>query len=103
MKSQAGLISFGFETTGMFLAGAPATGPAAFIGELKFGVNSSGGGVISGHVAGSEDGTILTFADEPVTGSYKVGADCRGTATITPEGRPKCTSASWLRTAGSNC
>ena len=29
--------------------------------------------------------TILTFADEPVTGSYKVDRDCRGTATITPK------------------
>jgi hypothetical protein len=42
--------------------------------------------VISGHVAGSEDGTILTFAEEPVTGSYKVDRDCRGRATITPKG-----------------
>ena len=30
--------------------------------------------------------TILTFADEPVTGSYKVDRDCRGTATTTPKG-----------------
>ena len=81
--------SFGFETTGIFLAGAPATGWVAFIGELKFTVNPSGEGVISGHIAGSEDGTILTFADEPVTGSYKVDADCRGTATITPKGQPE--------------
>jgi hypothetical protein len=80
---------FGFETTGLFLAGAPVTGPVAFIGELKFSVNRSGDGVISGHVAGSEDGTILTFADEPVTGYYRVGADCRGTATITPKGQPE--------------
>jgi hypothetical protein len=77
---------FGFETTGVFLAGAPAIGPVAFIGELKLTVNPSGEGVISGHVAGSEDGTILTFAEEPVTGSYKVDRDCRGTATITPKG-----------------
>jgi hypothetical protein len=79
--------SFGFETTGVFLAGAPATGPVAFIGELKLTVNPSGEGVISGHVAGSEDGTILTFAEEPVTGSYTVATDCRGRATITPKGR----------------
>ena len=57
--------SFGFETTGVFLAGAPATGPVAFIGELKLRVNPSGEGVISGHIAGSEDGTILTFARSP--------------------------------------
>ena len=57
--------SFGFETTGVFLAGAPATGAVAFIGELKLTVNPSGEGVISGHVAGSEDGTILTFAESP--------------------------------------
>ena len=69
--------SFGFETTGDFLAGAPPTGPMAFIGELKFTVNPSGEGVISGHVAGSEDGTILTFAEEPVSGSYMVAPDCR--------------------------
>ena len=80
---------FGFETTGTFLAGAPATGPVAFIGELKLTVNSSGEGVISGHIAGSEDGTILTFAEEPVAGSYAVGTDCRGTATITPKGHPE--------------
>ncbi|MFZ0279418.1 MAG: hypothetical protein WA254_13385 [Candidatus Sulfotelmatobacter sp.] len=53
---------FGLETTGMFLASAPVPGPAAFIGELKFSLNPSGDGVISGHIAGSEDGTILTFA-----------------------------------------
>ena len=81
--------SFGFETTGLFLAGAPATGPVAFIGELKLTVNASGEGVISGHIAGSEDGTILTFAEEPVTGSYRVGTDCWGTATITPKGQPE--------------
>ncbi len=79
--------SFGFETIGALLAGAPAIGPAAFIGELKLKVNASGEGVISGHIAASEDGTILTFADEPVTGSYKVDRDCRGTATITPKGQ----------------
>ncbi len=47
--------SFGFETTGVFLAAVSA--PAvAFIGELKFTVDPSGEGVISGHVAASEDG-----------------------------------------------
>jgi len=80
---------FGFEATGVFLAGAPATGPVAFIGELKFAVNDSGKGEITGHVASSEDGTILTFADEPVTGSYRVAADCTGTATIKPKGGPE--------------
>ena len=83
--------SFGFETTGLFLAGAPVTGPVALIGELKLTVDPSGEGVISGQIAGSEDGTILAFAEEPVTGSYKVDRDCRGTATITPKGSPKCT------------
>ena len=78
--------SFGFETTGVFLAGAPATGPVAFIAELQLTVNPSGEGVISGHLAGSVDGTILTFAEEPVTGSYTVDTDCRGRATIKPEG-----------------
>ena len=42
--------------------------------------------MISGHVAASDDGTFQTFAEEPVTGSYKVGTDCRGRATITPKG-----------------
>jgi hypothetical protein len=79
--------SFGFETTGVFLAGAPATGPVAFIGRLKLTVNPSGEGVISGHVSASEDGTFLTFAEEPVTGSYTVAKNCRGRATITPKGR----------------
>lgn len=78
--------SFGFETTGLFLAGAPATGWVAFIGELKLTVTPSGEGVISGHIAGAEDSTILTFAEEPVTGRYTVGTDCRAMATIKPEG-----------------
>jgi hypothetical protein len=72
---------FGFETTGVFLA----TGAVAFIGELKLTVNPSGEGVISGHVAASEDATFRNFV--PVTGSYRVGADCRGRATITPKGQ----------------
>ena len=78
---------FGFETTGMFLAGAPATGWVAFIGELKLSVDASGGGVISGHIAGAEDSA--TIAEEPVTGTYKVDKDCRGTATIAPKGQPE--------------
>jgi hypothetical protein len=77
--------SFGFETTGVFLAGAPATGWVAFIGELKLTVNPSGEGVISGQVGGSEGGTTLTFA--PVKGTYSVNSDCTGTATITPKGQ----------------
>ncbi len=77
---------FGFQATGAFVAGAPVTGPVAFIGELKLSVNASGDGVISGHVAGSEDGMLFTFAEEPVTGSYSLDTDCRGTATITPKG-----------------
>jgi len=71
---------FGFETTGVFLA----TGAAAFIGELKLTVDDSGEGMISGRLASSEDGTFL--ASEPVTGSFSVGKDCRGRATITPKG-----------------
>ncbi len=78
--------ALGFETTGVFVAGAPVIGPVAFIGELEFSVNRSGDGVISGHIAGSEDGTMFRFAEEPVTGSYTVGTDCWGTATITPKG-----------------
>ena len=77
---------FGFETTGIFLAGAPATGAVAFIGELKLSVNAHGQGVISGHIAGAENSTILTFAEEPIAGSYFVAPDCRGQATIRPEG-----------------
>ncbi|MFZ3264705.1 MAG: hypothetical protein WA172_11955 [Terriglobales bacterium] len=80
--------SFGFETTGVSVAGA-ATGAVAFIGELKLTVNPSGDGVISGHISSSEDGTFLTFAEEPVTGSYKVDPDCRGWATIKPKGLPE--------------
>jgi hypothetical protein len=79
--------SFGFEATGLFVAGAPVTGPVAFIGELKLSVNSSGDGVIIGRVSGSEDGTIFTFAEEPVTGTYSVNPDCTGTATIAPKGQ----------------
>jgi hypothetical protein len=79
--------SFGFEATGVFVAGAPVTGPVAFIGELELSVNASGDGVISGYVAGGENGTIFAFAEEPVTGSYSVATDCTGTATIIPKGR----------------
>jgi hypothetical protein len=81
---------FGFETTGVFLAGAPAIGPVAFIGELELLVNPSnpsGEGMISGELAGTENGTILMFAKEPVTGSYTIGTDCRGRATIKPKWR----------------
>ena len=79
--------SFGFQATGIFVGGERVTGPVALIGELKWTVGPSGEGVISGHIASSEDGTILTFAQEPVTGSYKVDGDCKGTATITPKGQ----------------
>jgi hypothetical protein len=80
--------SFGFETTGLLLAGTSA--PAlAVIGELRLTVNSSGEGVISGHLAASEDGAFLTFADEPVMGHYRVGPDCKGGATLTPRGLPE--------------
>jgi hypothetical protein len=79
--------SFGLQAAGVFVTGAPFTGPIALIGELALSVNKSGDGVITGEVAGSEDGTILTFADEPVTGSYSVSTDCAGTLSITPEGQ----------------
>ncbi|HTY55574.1 MAG TPA: hypothetical protein VMB26_10260 [Candidatus Binataceae bacterium] len=77
--------TFGFETTGLFLEGAPSTGWVAFIGKLKLTVNRSGEGIISGRAAGSEGDTALAFA--PVTGSYSVASDCTGTATITPKGQ----------------
>jgi hypothetical protein len=80
--------SFGFAVRGSFLEGAPFTGPVLLVGELALRVNASGEGVISGHIAGSENGTILTFAEEPVTGSYSVDANCKGTLTITPKGQP---------------
>jgi len=84
--TNAGVVGrFGFETTGLFLAGAPATGWVAFIGDLKLSVNPSGEGAISGQVAGSEGSTTLAFA--PVSGTYSVNSDCTGTATITPEGQ----------------
>jgi hypothetical protein len=78
---------FAFESTGNFLAGAPVTGWVAFIGELKLSVNSSGEGVIHGQISGAEGDTTLAF--EPVTGSYKIEKDCRGTATIRPKGQPE--------------
>jgi hypothetical protein len=71
---------------GSFLAGAPSTGPVILIGELALSVNAAGDGVINGHIAGSKNGTIITFAEEPVTGSYSVDASCKGTLTITPKG-----------------
>jgi hypothetical protein len=75
--------NFGLEARGVHDTGAPVTRPVAFIGELKL----SGDGVISGHMAGSEDGTIFNLKEEPVTGTYSVNSDCRGWATITPKGR----------------
>ena len=80
--------TFGLQAKGSFVTGAPFTGPVILIGQLVFSVNASAQGVIIGHVAGSENGTILTFAGEPVTGSYSVSANCTGTATITPAGKP---------------
>jgi hypothetical protein len=79
--------SFGLEAAGTFVKGAPFTGPVDLIGELLFSVNDAGDGVITGEVAGSENGTILSFADEPVTGSYSVDAGCVGNASITPKGK----------------
>ena len=81
--------SFGLAVRGSFLAGAPFTGPVILIGELALRVNASGEGVINGSMAGSEDGKILTFAGEPVTGSYTVDADCQGMASITPREGPE--------------
>ncbi len=78
--------SFGLEATGVFVAGAPVTGPVVLIGDLKLTVNHSGQGLISGNLAGSEGGTIFHFVGEPVTGSYSVAADCTGTATIKSKG-----------------
>jgi hypothetical protein len=78
--------SFGFEATGIFL---PATGAVAFIGELKLIVNPAGEGGIIGHLASSENGTFLTFPEEPVTGSFSVDTDCRGRLTIQPKGSPE--------------
>jgi hypothetical protein len=84
--TNAGVESdFAFETTGAFLAGAPATGAVAFIGELKLTADPSGEGVVRGHIAASEGGTFLTLAEEPVTGSFTVDANCTGTLTITPK------------------
>lgn len=77
---------FGLAARGNFLAGASFTGPVILVGELVLSANASGDGVISGNIAGSENGTILTFAEEPVTGSYSVYANCKGTLTITPKG-----------------
>ena len=81
--------SFGLQTTGIFLAGAPTTGAVALIADLKLSVNASGKGVISGRMGGSEGETILTLAEEPVTGSYEVETDCTGTATIKAKGLPE--------------
>ncbi len=78
--------SFGLAVRGSFLTGAPFTGPVILVGELALRGNASGDGVISGHIAGSENGTILTFAEKPVTGSYSVNANCKGTLTITSKG-----------------
>ena len=49
------------------------------------------------------NGTILTFADEPVTGSYSVDANCRGTATITPKGHPEMHFSIMVVDCGKEC
>jgi hypothetical protein len=77
---------FGIEVTGVLVEGAPVAGPVAFIGTLNLAVGPSGDGVISGRLAGSENGTIHTFAQAPVTGSYAVNDNCWGKATIAPKG-----------------
>ncbi|HVI07590.1 MAG TPA: hypothetical protein VND65_04790 [Candidatus Binatia bacterium] len=79
--------TFGLALRGTFLAGAEFTGPVILIGELGFRVDANGDGVISGHMAGSENGTILTFSEEPVAGSYTVDANCKGTFRIMPAGQ----------------
>ncbi|HLB92920.1 MAG TPA: hypothetical protein VJK27_11295, partial [Terriglobales bacterium] len=61
----------------------------AFIGELKLIVSPAGEGGIIGHLASSENGTFLTFPEEPVTGSFSVDTDCRGRLTIQPKGSPE--------------
>jgi hypothetical protein len=74
--------SFGLAATGVFVTGAPFTGPVDLIGELAL-----SDGAITGHVAGSEDGAILSFSQEPVRGSYAINSDCTGTASIMPKGQ----------------
>jgi hypothetical protein len=49
--------------------------------------NITGDEVLSGQLPVTEDGTILTFAREPVTGSYAIGKDCGGRATVRPKRR----------------
>ena len=49
------------------------------------------------------NGTTLTFADEPVTGSYSVDANCRGTATITPKGHPEMHFSFMVVDCGKEC
>ena len=79
--------AFGFEAAGFFLTGAPFTGPVALVGELSLTVNGSGDGVINGLMSASEDGTIYSFTQAPVTGSYSIGSNCQGTASITLKGQ----------------
>jgi hypothetical protein len=79
--------TYGFEATGQFVAGAPITGPVAYIGPLTLKTDSSGDGVITGRLAGSENGTIHTFAGDPVSGSYTIEGSCWGKATIALGGR----------------
>jgi hypothetical protein len=91
--------SFGFETTGVFLA----TGAVAFIGELKLTVNPSGEGVISGRVAASEDGTFLTSqrSPSPVLTSRP---GLQGQGYHNAEGALRnALQRSWLWTAGRKC
>jgi hypothetical protein len=73
---------FAFQSTGVFLAGARATGPVAFIGELKLSGQPLRRRRDKRQIAGSENGTLLTFAAESVTGSYTIDADCRGKANL---------------------
>lgn len=76
---------------GDFVAGAPFMGPVVLIAELTLSANDYGDGEIKGRLAGSEDGTILAFADEPVSGTYSVESNCSGTIKITAKGQPELT------------
>jgi hypothetical protein len=79
--------AFGFEVGGIFFTGAPFVGPVALVGELSLTTNASGDGVINGLMSASEDGTIYTFTETPVTGSYSITSNCQGTASITLKGQ----------------
>ena len=79
LKGSYGFAGDGFTTSGPVPANITAFTPVASIGVDTF----DGAGNVSGFTTGSLGGFIGT---SPISGTYKVAADCTGSATVTTFG-----------------